>query len=78
MIVASAGWSLIDEAWFQALEELRDISLCSDNTPDRIAASRAILEYVTNLGTSINPPHVPSVKPDTNRDDEEEEEDDSN
>lgn len=76
--MANAGWDLIDEAWFQALEELRDISLTSDNTGHRIEASRAILEYVTNLGTSINPPHIPEEKPDgSNEEDEEDEENDS-
>lgn len=70
-MVASRGWELIDEAWFDVVDELMEIAKFDSNAANRIEASRVILEYITNLGTSINPPHVPEQRvPDKEEDEE--------
>ena len=60
----------LGEAWWEALDMLRETMLMSESTSSRVDAADTILRYTAALSTGINAPWMPKARPVEEDDDE--------
>lgn len=69
------GNELLEEVWFQTIEELRQIALYSDDMKAKSQALQTLVQYFLGMGQSINSPFIPELLPQSLRSDDDEEDD---
>jgi hypothetical protein len=64
------GHDLLDQVWFETIEDLQYIVGTQDDPQVRIKAADVLLRYFVSLGQSINAPYIPDARPNTDDEDD--------